>query len=56
VEIVNVCGSQAWQASGAQSGGDHVGVRGGSFWDHGPGGAEDQAQGSEIPWPAEQRL
>jgi hypothetical protein len=49
VEIVNACGSLAWQALGAQSGRDHVGLRGGSLGERGPGGAEEWAQGSEIP-------
>jgi hypothetical protein len=56
VEIVNVCGSPAWQAFGAQSGRDHVGLRGGSLGEHGPGGAEDWAQILEIPRAAEQWL
>jgi hypothetical protein len=33
-----------------------VGLRGGSLGERGPGGAEEQAQGSEIPQPAEQWL
>jgi hypothetical protein len=52
---VNAYGSPAWQALRARSILDPVGLRGGSLGS-GPGVAEDQAQGSEVPWPAEQRL
>jgi hypothetical protein len=31
VEIMNICGSWAWQALGARSGRDNVGLRGGSL-------------------------
>jgi hypothetical protein len=55
-EIVNACRSLAWQALRAQSGGDCVGLRGGSLGDHGPGGAEEWAQGLEISQPAEPLL
>jgi hypothetical protein len=55
VEIVNACGSLAWQALRAQSGGDCAGLRSGSLGECGPGGAEERAQGSEIPQPVEQR-
>jgi hypothetical protein len=53
---VNVCGSQAWQAFGTQSSRDRVGLRGGSLGKCSPDRAEEWAQGSEIPWPVEQRL
>jgi hypothetical protein len=33
-----------------------VGLRGGSLGECSPGGAEEWAHGSEIPWPAEQQL
>jgi hypothetical protein len=52
---VNAYGSPAWQALRAGFSGDPVGLRGGSLGSD-PGEAEDQAQGSEIPWPAEQWL
>jgi hypothetical protein len=52
---VNAYGSPAWQAFRAWSSGDPVGLMCGSLRT-GPGEAEDQAQGSEIPRPAEQWL
>jgi hypothetical protein len=55
-EIVNECGSLAWQALGARSSGDHGSLRGGSLGESLPGGPEEQAQGSEIPWLVEQWL
>jgi hypothetical protein len=55
-EIVNVCGSLVWQALRAWSRRDRVGLRGGSLGWHGPGRAEEQAQGLEILRPAEQQL
>jgi hypothetical protein len=51
-EIVNVCGSPPWQALVARSGGDCVGMKGGSLGYCGPGWAEERAQRSEIPQPA----
>jgi hypothetical protein len=93
VEIVNTCGSPAWQALGAQPNGaeivqacagmmftaqwrgehvclwitgladlrgtvvrDHMGLRGESLGECSPGGAEEWAQRSEIPWPEGQQL
>jgi hypothetical protein len=41
---VTVCGLLAWQAVGARSGRDHVGLRGGSLVEHSPGRAEEWAQ------------
>jgi hypothetical protein len=45
-----------WQALRAWSGGDCAGLKGGSLGEHGFCGAEEWAQGLEIPRPAEQRL
>jgi hypothetical protein len=53
---VNTCGLPAWQALEAWFGRDHVGLKGGSLGECGPGRAEEQAQRSEILWPVEQRL
>jgi hypothetical protein len=53
VEIMNFCGSPAWQVLGAQTVGDHAGLRGGNLGKHGPGRTEEQGQRSKIPWPAE---
>jgi hypothetical protein len=50
------CGLVVWQALGAQSSRDHVGLRGRNLGDRGLGGAEEWAKGSEIPRPAEQWL
>jgi hypothetical protein len=44
------------QLVGSCSGRDHAGLRGVSFGEHGPGGAEEQAQRLELPWPVEQQL
>jgi hypothetical protein len=55
-EIMNVCGSLAWQALGAWSFRDCAGLRGGSLGERCPGGTVERAQGSEIPWPVKQRL
>jgi hypothetical protein len=38
---MNACGLLAWQALGAQSGGDHMGLRGGSLGECRPGGAKE---------------
>jgi hypothetical protein len=54
--MVSVCGSLAWQALGARSGGDHAGLRGGSLGERSHGGAEERAQGLEIPQPVKQQL
>jgi hypothetical protein len=40
-EIMNACGSLAWQALGGQSGGDRVCLIGGSLGECGPGGIEE---------------
>jgi hypothetical protein len=56
VETMNVCGSLAWQALEVQSGRDHAGVSGGSLGECSPSGVEEEDQGSEILWPAEQWL
>jgi hypothetical protein len=45
---VHACVLPAWQTLGVWSGGDHVGPKDGSLGEHGPGGAEEWAQGSEI--------
>jgi hypothetical protein len=55
-EIVHACVLPACQALVARSGGDCVSVRGGSLGGCGLGGAEERAQGSEIPLPADQHL
>jgi hypothetical protein len=48
---MSVCGSSTWQALGVWSSRYHRGLRGGSLGESGCGGAEEWAQGSEIPWP-----
>jgi hypothetical protein len=60
VKIVHACGLLAWQALGAQSGGDCVSLRGGSLGEiwraygaH-PGGAEEWVGESEILQPVVQ--
>jgi hypothetical protein len=40
----------------ALPGGDCKGLRGGNLGERGPGGAEERAHVSEIPWPMEQHL
>jgi hypothetical protein len=37
---MNACGPPASQVLGAQSSGDHIGLRGGRLGEHGPGKAE----------------
>jgi hypothetical protein len=56
VEIVNACGSLAWQALGPRSCRDCGGLKGGSLGDRGPGRAQKQAQGSRIPWASKWQL
>jgi hypothetical protein len=41
VEIVNACGSPAWQPLGVRSSGDRAGLRGGNLGKHGPDRAEE---------------
>jgi hypothetical protein len=58
LEIMNVCGSPAWEALRVRSGGYRVGLKGGSLVYHSPDGAEEQgwrirdpmACRAEAPW------